>query len=356
MQTDCHWLYDLSNKVWEWLTQRRVPSHPGWICFCRNGASLEPGERAGLGISCLALKTCVMLGLLSCFDDGELEGWTDHIQSFQAAKGRFAGFFEDAAVLRIADRNAGWFRRDVATRRAETRQACAALLSAGSSPLYPVRKLPETPEQVGNYIRKLDWTEPWGAGSHAGHLMFFYGLNARVFGQAETADSLLPVVLAELDRLQNPESGSWYSRRPSGEQIVNGAMKILSGYAFLNKPFPYPDRLIDTCLAAANDEHGCNNTDVIYVLHQCARYTSHRQADIRDYCARRLRTIERFRREDGAFSFFETGAQTSYYGVPISRGLLESDIHGTTLFVWTIVMIGDLLGYNQELGWRLPIT
>ena len=356
MLTDHPWLSDLSNSVWRWLTQMRVPEHPGWVRFCQDGALLGPGERSGLGISCLALKTCVMLGLTSRLSQSELDGWIAHIRSFQTSTGRFAGFFEDPAVLQVVDRNAGWFKRDVATRRAETRQACATLLVIGSSPRYPVSQLPRTPEQVRKYIRRLDWNQPWGAGSHAGHLLFFYGLNARVFGQAEMAETLLPVVFSELDRLQDPETGSWYNRRPSPEQIVNGAMKVLTAYAFLDKPFRYPERLIDTCLAVANDEHGCNNADVIYVLHRCASCTPYRESEIQEYCVRRLEIAKRFRREDGAFSFFETGAQTSYYGVPVSRGLLESDVHGTTLFVWMLVMMGDLLGYNQALGWRLPVT
>jgi len=351
-----HWLASLTDHVSDWMDKLKISGHPGWICPCLNGALLEPGEQSGLGLSCLALKTCVMLGLTSRLAAGALEGWIKHIQSFQTPDGRFAGFFEDPAVLRITDKKAGLFKQDISTRRAETRQACATLLSVGAAPLLPVAHLPRTPHQVRRYIRKLDWAEPWGAGSHAGHLIFFYELNARVFGETATADELLPVVISELDRLQDPESGSWYSRRPAPHQVVNGAMKVLTGYAFLDKPFRYAERLIDTCLAVANDEQGCNNADVIYVLHQCRSYTSYRKGDILDYCTRRLKTIEHFRREDGAFSFFETGAQTHYYDVPVSRGLLESDVHGTTLFVWTLAMIGDLLGYNQELGWCLPVT
>jgi hypothetical protein len=356
MLADDQWLSDLRNSVWQWLLSLSVPSHPGWIRFCSNGALLEPGEKSGLGISCLALKTCVMLGLASRLPDNDLRDWALHIKSFQTPEGRYVSFFEDPAVLAIADRNTGWFKRDVATRRAETRQACATLLSIGETPAHPISYLPKTPGEVRDYFRVLDWTQPWSAGSHAGHLLFFYGLNAKVFGESQAAEALLPVTFSEIDRLQDPETGSWYSRRPGPEQIVNGAMKILTGYAFLDKPFRYPERLIDTCLAVANDKHGCSNADVIYVLHQCARHTSHRKHEIEGYFQRRIKAIERFRRTDGAFSFFAGGAQTHYYGVPVSRGLPVSDVHGTTLFVWTLVMIGDLLGYNSGLGWQLPVT
>ena len=350
------WLIDLSENIYQFIMDLSVPNHPGWVRFCREGALLEPSEKSGLGISCLALKTCVMLGLAVRLPQNELKGWTQHIQAFQTEGGRFAGFFEDPAELRIVDKKAGWFKRDISIRRAETRQACAKRLSIGTASFHPVAHLPRKPHQVRHFIRELDWTEPWGAGSHAGHLLFFYELNARVFGETATADELLPVVISELDRLQDPESGSWYSRRPTPHQVVNGAMKVLTDYAFLNKPFRYPERLIDTCLAATNDDDGCNNVDVIYVLHQCSRYTTYRRDEILEYCIRRLKIVERFRRENGAFSFFEDRAQTSYYGVPVSRGLRESDVHGTTLFVWTLVMIGDLLGFNREMSWKLPVT
>jgi hypothetical protein len=313
------WLPGVTDAVWQWLMSLRVPGRPGWIRVSRRGGCLEPGERAGLGISCLALKTCWMLGLTPRLPLHELRGWIAHIQSFQRSRGRFAGFFEDRPVLRVADRNLGWFRRNVAVRRAETRQACATLLSVGGAPCYPVSRLPRTPDEVREYLAALDWSRPWEAGSHAGHLLFFYGLNAGLFPQASPDPSLLETGFGELDRLQDPETGSWHRHRPSAEQIINGAMKVLTGYAYLGEPFRYAERLIDTCLAAANDGHGCNHADAVYVLHRCAQATDYRRGDIEGFFADRLGMVLRFRREDGAFSFFPDGAQTTYYGVPISR-------------------------------------
>ena len=42
---------------------------------------------------------------------------------------------------------------------------------------------------------------------------------------------------------------------------------------------------------------------------------------------------------DGGFSYNVGRAQKWYYGVPISKGLKESDIHGTVLLVWALAMI-----------------
>ena len=79
MLIDSPWLSNVSNSVWQWLTRMRVPERPGWVRFSQDGALLEPGARSGLGISCLALKTCAMLGLTSRLSQGELEGWIAHI-------------------------------------------------------------------------------------------------------------------------------------------------------------------------------------------------------------------------------------------------------------------------------------
>ena len=47
--------------------------------------------------------------------------------------------------------------------------------------------------------------------------------------------------------------------------------------------------------------------------------------------------------KDGGFSYFHKKAQTHYYGVHITDGLNEADIHGTTLCLWAILMILDSL-------------
>ena len=350
--TEAPWLSTLSEQVWTWFSPLRIREQPGWVRFCHKGALLKPGPRAGLGISCLSLRLCAILGLLPRIPGDEFAQWIQYIQSFQQREGRFVGFFEDRSIFGIADR----FLPNIPVRRAESRQAYATLLSVGASPLQPVTQLPATPEEVRQYIHELDWTQPWGAGSHTGHLLFFYEMNGRVFGQTEAAERFIPLVLAELDRLQDPETGSWYTRRPAPHQMVNGAMKVLTGYASISKQCHYPERLIDTCLAVANEEDGCNNADIIYVLYQCSRYTNYRQEEILEYCASRVKKIERFRRHDGAFSFFENHSQTSYYGKRVSRGYCESDIHGTTMFALTLAMLGDLLGYNETLGWQVPLV
>lgn len=356
MSEDISWLANLNESVWGWLSALRVSGHPGWVRHCKEGALFEPGIRRGLGTSCLALKIIHMLGLYDRLEVGELADWTQHIQSFQRGWGFTAGFFEDPLTIDPADRGKPLFQYDFVVRRAETRQACATLMMIDSAPRYPVTKIPRTPKQVREFVRELDWTTPWHAGSHVGHLLFFFNMNNKKFDRHGDADKLIPIVMEELEKLHNPETGGWYSQSPSMEQIVNGAMKVLTGYAALGVPFPNPEKLIDTCLTAANDMDGCHNADIVLVLEHCCRITRHRRAEVEDFLLKRLENIRRFYRADGGFSYWVNKAQTNYYTAEISRGLPESDVHGTILFVWGIVMAGEVLGYNQQHGWRLPVT
>lgn len=319
---------------------------------------LRPSLRAGLGASALALKVSYQTGCAATLGEAELRSWAAYVRGFQRRRPpRFAGWFEDQELLGAADRALGRFRRDLAARRAETRQACAALHAVGSRPRFAVRELPRSPAAVLRYLRSLPWeSNPWGAGSHAAHLVFFLKLNAESFGRRSDFSALLPVVLDYLDGLQDQATGSWFRGDPATEQKVNAAMKVLTIYEMLDRPLRYADRLVDLCLGAANEEDACHNVDVLYVLHECSRWTDHRAAEVRAFAARRLLGLQQHVKPDGAFSFLPDRAGEYYYGVRVSRGLAESDVHGTHLLVWAATLIGDLLGFREELGWKLPVT
>lgn len=168
------WLETLADEIWEWFLKIRIPEHPGRVRFCKEGDLFNPNKRAGLGLSCLALKTLYMLNLLDRLNPNELKGWISYIKSFQTIKGKTEGYFEDPALLKKLDQPLGPFlRRDWNVRRAETRQACAALLCANAKPAIPIKNIPKTPRGVRHFIHRLPWENPWAAGSHASHLMFF---------------------------------------------------------------------------------------------------------------------------------------------------------------------------------------
>lgn len=353
-----NWLYALTDNIWDWLLSLRDERHPGMFRFCKTGATFQPSSKTGLGTSCLALKVCYQINRLATVKDSDLLQWIEYIQSFQREpEGKFAGLFEDKELLKVADKNAGWFREDIATRRAETRQACAALLCAGAIPKFPVLGLPNSRPEVLKYFSNLPWgTGPWHAASHVGHLVFFLKLNADFFGHKIAHEELLPIILEKLDSLQERETGSWFTGNPPRVQKINAAMKILLAYNVVGKSPRYAERLIGLCLEADSSGNACNDVDVLYVLYQSSRWTSYRINDIKAFAERKLAVIKNHHKKGGAFSFFPDRAGEYYYGVRVSRGYPESDIHGTHLLVWALTMIGELLGFNKELDWKLPIT
>jgi len=133
-------------------------------------------------------------------------------------------------------------------------------------------------------------------------------------------------------------------------------MKILTAYNLIGKPARHAEHLIDFCLETDSSGDGCRNVNILYVLYRCSRQTSYRINDIKAFAEKKLPVIKSHRKKDGAFSFFPDKAGTHYYGATVSRGSPESDIHGTHLLVWALTIIGELLGFNKELGWKMPIT
>jgi hypothetical protein len=388
------WCFDLTDSIASWLSTLCDPVHPGQIRYCLQGNLIEPSANSGLGASCLALKLAYQTGVWEQLGDKVRREWVAHVRSFQ---NKDSGYFEDPVLLSVADRRVSrsylkkgierMYRKlgikedyllcqnnaegtvpalpkekDMATRRAETRQAIAALLTVNDTPTFPISHIPGSPKTTEDYLDKLPWYwNPWHAASQTAHHIFFLKLNADVFSQQEPFDKLLAVILTYLDRIQAPETGAWFKsswlpRKVPANQQVNAAMKILTAYGLLQRPFRWPDRLIDLCLASFDDRDACHSVDVIFVLHECAQWTSHRRNEIESFAERMLERIKHHRKPDGGLSFYQMFANTSYYGVPISRGLPESDVHGSHLLVWAITLCADLLGFKQELGWRFPIT
>ena len=353
------WIDAVRDTAWEWLQSVRHPSVPGGYRWCRHGGLLEPTSRSGLGSSALALKTVCQLDRLGDISTRDLAAWVRYIRSFQVCwPPSRIGFFEDPSVLGPLDAKMNGGYKDQQTRRAETRQACAALLCAGCKPRFPVCRVPYSAKAVHRYVTRLAWEEdPWGAGSQTSHLVFFYHLNAMVTGLQYQGTRLIPAVLSELDRLRDQDTGAWFRGTPSVSQRINGAMKVLTAYDLLKRRLPSADRLVDLCLDHISEGNACHNLDVVYVLHECRKWTSHREREVVRFAEQKLDIIRQHVKSDGGFSFYPDRAAVSYYGnVRVSNGLPESDLQGTHLYIWAITLISDLLGFRDELGWRLPVT
>lgn len=354
------WIYDLRSQISEFIASLRHPD-TGRYNYSLTGDRISNSLQWGLGQAVFVSKVCYMLDILEENNRNEL---INFINSFQNADGSISDpEIERLSRLRrlanaIRNRNINNIFNEQ-TKRAETRQAFAALRCLEGRPEIPYENIPYTEADIEKHILSFNWRHPWDAGSHVSHLLFFLNNNRRLFNlHTNDADGLIEYALDITNRYQQKD-GAWYA---PGElpvyQKVNGAMKIMTAYeAAERNDFDNPEGLIDLCLSTINDGHACNNFNIVCVLYHCSRKTGHRKAEIESYYLNRLKLYrEHYWPDHGGFSFFKRKANDIYYGARISKGLAEPDIHGTVLFLWGIVLIADFLNIRKDLGLRIPFT
>jgi hypothetical protein len=357
---DLAWISERREKVLRFLNALRTSEKQGRYAPCANGAT-KVGRAMGLGWSCFALKLHHMLGAWPELSADDREEWLRYIQSFQAG-GQREGAFIDLPEIEYLERG-NWrdtvwsllgrgrpadFTRSIVL--AETKQTIATLAEVGAEPRVPFRDFPLTPESVRAFFEGKDWSRPWGAGGQSAGLVVFIKTQAPALLAPRDVEELLGICRDFYAGLVDPESGAYFrGRRPAHGELINGAMKVLMALEWLDVPPHHGDRLIETCLAQPPSPDGCHLVDAIYVLHQSLRGEA--PAKVRAYCLHVLELIRRHAHDDGGFSFYYGKAQNNYYGVPISRGLDESDIHGTCLLVWALAMIWRILA-PESAAWK----
>jgi hypothetical protein len=364
------WLKNLHNELLEYLQTLKAPNQPGRFSPCVEGAT-ELGQQIALGFSSFALKTYYTLGLWEKLHSRERAAWTAFLKSFQVDSNPthrrvHHNAFIDRPVVRYLATQVPWhqwlvehiFRPKHLTYLqkviiAETKQAIATLAQVGESAERPYRGFPVKPTDIRDYLLLLDWTKPWGAGGQASALVVFLTTEAPRFLEHVEIQGLLDVCAQFFESLADRETGAYFKGSvPVHGQLINGAMKVLTALDWLEVPIHYPERLIDTCLESLPSSDGCHLVDAVYVLYRCLQQTQYSRGQIQAYCTQVLDMIKQHRNPDGGFSYNIRGSQTHYYGVPISQGLAESDIHGTCLLTWAVAMILETLD-NNPVGWRV---
>jgi hypothetical protein len=223
---------------------------------------------------------------------------------------------------------------------AENKQAISTLKEINQN-LKIIPKLNE--ELLSNpklILNRLDWNTPWDAGAQFSSLSVYnnvFNLNLK--------NELTNFIESKLDN----STGSYFEgKATSSRQVINGAMKVLSGLDWLEHEIHLPEKLIDYCLANEPELEGCDIVDYIYVLYKCTLQTNYRKKEIIKAFEELAKYLLGFyRKEEKGFSYFKNKSQTHYYGLKTSKGLDEADIHGTLLCVWGIVMILEVIEKNE---------
>ena len=85
---------------------------------------------------------------------------------------------------------------------------------------------------------------------------------------------------------------------------------------------------------------------VVYVLYRCSNETDYKKKEVIKFFENVLFVIKSHLNDDGGFSYFKEKNQTHYYDVKFAEYKNQSDIHGTLLCLWAIVMIMSLTQKN----------
>ncbi len=354
------WLYQLKNKVPYFLDLLQEEAKPGFFRYSLSNDLQNHSTNWGLGNTVFAVKIYYTLGLLERLPTKRRDSMSKFIKSFQDDKGFFFDplIHKKSSLINIISAIKNVNLNNISgqqTKTAETRQSISALNLLNQKPNTLFVNFPQTKKNIAKYLRKLEWHNPWGAGSHFSHLLFFLANS-----ELDNKDDLINFSINWINSLQHKIDGCWYEGHTSIQQKINGAMKIITGLKAVNKTdFNYPKKLIDTCLSVTNDSHACDNFNIIYVLKYANELTksTYRYMEIRQFCYNRIKLYRQYYFPNiGGFSFYKNKANDVYYGAKITKGLNEPDIHGTVMFLWGISIITQILKINDKLKFKEFIT
>ena len=347
---------ELKTTFLDFLEHLQDPNQPGYFRYSYSGDFFDASKQENIAGSIFALKMYYMLGVT---DQQIIQPIIDRVLLFQKNDGSiYDPFVFRKSFVRNALANLKHGNFDKMDNhqyvRAETRQAYSALLLHEVIPEKIYSDFPTEPFAISKFMRSLDWSKPWGAGSHFSHLMFFLSLLQKSSQLDVTAfQAARHAALEELASLHHETDGAWYVGNPSALQKINGVMKVMTGLLWMDAPIICPKKLIDLCLSHKDPIHACDQFNKTMVLRYAneAVHGAYKRKELTEWCEKTLEEWqEYYHPEQGGFSFWKGRANARYYDAQITRGLNGADIHGTVLFVWGLSMMAKLAPI-PELNW-----
>jgi len=356
-----NWLNDFTDKTFGFIQLMQEEEYK-YFRYSQQGDIYNSSTNWGLGQLVFAAKIIYMLDARNRLTQSQFSNLITSIKKFEYENSYIYDPLVSECTLKsriknfIKTLNLEHFANEP-VKRAETRQATAALLCLDSKPDGPFIKIPYNITEIEKYLCRLFWEKPWHAGSHFSHLLFFYKTNRDLFDyKTSLTYELIQYAINWVDRLQSRTDGAWYKGNVSLAEKINGAMKILTGFSAVDHyQIKYVEQLIDTCLEGISDAHACDNFNIVFVLFYCSRITDYRKEEIEKFFLDRLELYNHYYYPElGGFSFYKNKANETYYGAKISQGLDEPDIHGTMMFTWGISLISNVIDLGFKL--KIPIT
>ena len=326
------------------------------------GSSTNTGKKLNMGYNCYAIKLYKLANEWDSLNDNRKQDWKNYLLNFQTHEHYdYKNFFIDPEVIRYFSKYLSVYnyrsmakstlntllKKEYETKKrhifktinADNKQTISTLSEIG----IQIKNQPNSffkgfnfPE---DYLNSYDWSKPWDAGAQFSSICL-YNSNFNLGLEKK----LINYIESKLDQ----ETGSYFESEPSSSrQIINGAMKVISGLDWLDYPVHSPEKLIDFCLKNKPVFEGCDLVDYIYVLYKCSSQTNYKKQEILQILIDVLDYLKLlYHEKEEGFSYYVNKSQTHYYGINISKGKNTPDIHGTILSVWAINMILSLLEKN----------
>jgi len=358
-----------TDEISNFIGSLKIPKNNYSFLPCLNGVT-QAGRELKLGFSCYALKTYFTLNKWDNFNEEYKNEWAKYINSFQKKSKIFPdySFLDDGYIDNFNKFRMERFTKDFVKKllnlskkynyqskkfelqtsiRAETKQAISTLQQVNLSNQYTYYDFPKTESEINKYLNKYDWNKPWSAGAQ------FSGLCVFVSTQHENNIDIKTSLENFINSKVNSDGFYYSGEKPNYTELINGSMKVLTGLDWLNVPIHYPEKIVDLCLSGKPSQQGCDLVDFVYVLYRCSLETNYRKKDIIKYLENFYETIfYHFYPNLGGFSYGIDSSQKLYYGVKISNGKSEPDIHGTLLLTWALSMIFKITE-NENYDWKI---
>lgn len=336
----------------ESLNKEHTPSY-----YPANEGLTKYGKKLNLGFTCYGIKLNKLTGEWDKFSKSKKEVYVNYINSFQSNEiNNLENYFIDINLLKsyeekFTSQNLKFGIKKLITSisdktfltketllqqsiNADNKQAIATLYEVGFKNVYKINNSYPKKEMITAYLNSLDWTKPWTAGAQFSSLCVYS--KTQEFGYES---ELIDFIYSKLDYV----TGSFHNKGVvESREIINGAMKVITGLDWLEHPIPEPIKLIDYCLNNIPILEGCDVVDFIYVLYTCSKQADYRTEEvsvIMKNLSDKIMTLYHF--DEKGFSYFKNKSQNYYYGAHITKGLDVADIHGTLLCAWGLNMILD---------------
>lgn len=370
MNTNSQFIKDAFTTSLDFIDSLRIGKKAVFLP-CHYGIT-NYGKKIRLSFCCLALKTYYMLGAWYSLPIKEKNLWTYYIKSFQNNKYKpFANPFEmnsfiDPHLVKIIGSRQNI--KEILKKKmdsqylltskeklilGETKQAIATLLQVNDKSFTPYNGFFIPNERLESFVKSLGWNSSWGAGglfSAYSTLLMVSNLDKKKKNEQKK------ILLDFLNKIVDKDIGCYSLNKSDPPEMINGAMKVLTALDYLEAEIHYPKQLIDFCLAHNPPAESCFIVDNIYVLFRCSKQlkNTHKFKNIKEYLNKKaLPLIKEHYKKDGGFSYFTHHSQTDYYGARISTGKDVGDIHGTTLLLWALFMINELLEIDIKRGYLI---